>query len=166
MDNERIRAICLSLPFSKETVNWGHHLVYWAGDRDLGGKMFAMTDLDGTGTGVLWFHCGAERFHEMLEIDGIFPSPYLAKAFWVTLRHWDVLRPREIEEELRRAHALIYERLPKRVKDALAAPPKQSKPPASTRKTTVGGSAARPADPKRRARAPKATRKPPSARRK
>jgi predicted DNA-binding protein (MmcQ/YjbR family) len=67
MDNERIREICLALPHVTETVNWGHHLVYWAGDRDIGGKMFAMTDLDGTGIGVLWFHCGAERFHELLE---------------------------------------------------------------------------------------------------
>ena len=34
MDNERIREICMALPHVKETVNWGHHLVYWAGDRD------------------------------------------------------------------------------------------------------------------------------------
>ncbi len=111
MDNERIREICLKLSHVKETVNWGHHLVYWAGDRDIGGKMFAMTDLDGTGTGVLWFHCGAERFHELLEREGIIASPYLAKAHWVTLERWDVLRPREIEDELRRAHALIFEKL-------------------------------------------------------
>jgi predicted DNA-binding protein (MmcQ/YjbR family) len=83
MDNERIREICLALPHVTETVNWGHHLVYWAGDRDIGGKMFAMTDLDGAGIGVLWFHCGAERFHELLEREGICASPYLAKAHWV-----------------------------------------------------------------------------------
>jgi hypothetical protein len=40
MDNERIRDICLSLPHVAETLNWGHHLVYWAGDREIGGKMF------------------------------------------------------------------------------------------------------------------------------
>ena len=44
MDNERIREICLALPHVAETLNWGHHLVYWAGDRDIGGKMFAMTE--------------------------------------------------------------------------------------------------------------------------
>ena len=49
MDNERIREICLGLPHVTETLNWGHHLVYWVGDRNIGGKMFAMTDLDGTG---------------------------------------------------------------------------------------------------------------------
>jgi predicted DNA-binding protein (MmcQ/YjbR family) len=125
MDNERIRAICMALPNVTETVNWGHHLVYWIGDRDIGGKMFAMTDLDGSGTGVLWFHCGTERFHELLEKEGISGSPYLAKVHWVTIDRWDSLRPREVEEELRKAHALIYEKLPKRVKTILAMPEKE-----------------------------------------
>ena len=124
MDNERIRALCLALPYVTETLNWGHHLVYFVGDRDIGGKMFSMTDLDGSGTGVLWFHCGAERFHELLENEGICASPYLARAYWVTLERWDALRPREIEDELRRAHALIYEKLPKRTKAILAMPEK------------------------------------------
>jgi predicted DNA-binding protein (MmcQ/YjbR family) len=125
MDNERIREICLALPHVRETVNWGHHLVYWAGDRELGGKMFAMTDLDGTGTGVLVFHAGAERFHELLEIEGIIPAPYMARAFWVTVERWDVLRPREIGEVLRQAHALIFAKLPKRTQALLALPEKE-----------------------------------------
>jgi predicted DNA-binding protein (MmcQ/YjbR family) len=124
MDNERIREICLALPNVVETVNWGHHLVYWAGDRDIGGKMFAMTDLDGKGTGVLWFHCGAERFHELLEAEGIIASPYLAKAHWVTMERWDTLKPRQVEDELRRACDLIFEKLPKRTKTILAMPEK------------------------------------------
>ncbi len=122
MDNERVRALCLSLPHVEETVNWGHRLVFWVGDRAIGGKMFAMTDLDGTGYGVLLFHCGAERFHELVEVEDIVPSPYLAKAHWVTLLRWDVLRPRQIEDELRRAHALIFEKLPKRIQTVLALP--------------------------------------------
>jgi len=125
MDNERIREICLRLPHAAETVNWGHHLVYWVGDRDIGGKMFAMTDLEGIGTGVLWYHAGAERFHELVERKGIIASPYLAKAHWVTLEYWDALRPREIEDELRLAYKLIYEKLPQRTKKVLALPEKE-----------------------------------------
>ena len=125
MDNERVREICLALPHAAETVNWGHHLVYWAGQRELGGKMFAMTDLDGTGSCVLVFHCGAERFHELLENEGIIGAPHLARAFWVGLERWDALRPRGIEEELRRAHGLIFEKLPKRTKALLALPEKE-----------------------------------------
>jgi predicted DNA-binding protein (MmcQ/YjbR family) len=125
MDNERIRAFCLSLPHVAEAVGWGHHLVFWVGVRDIGGKMFATIDLDGTGAGVLTFHCGAERFHELIEIDGIIPAPYSARAFWVLMERWDVLRPRQIEEELRSAHALIYDKLPKRTKAVLAMPEKE-----------------------------------------
>jgi predicted DNA-binding protein (MmcQ/YjbR family) len=125
MDNERIREICLALPHVVETLNWGHRLVYWVGEREIGGKMFATTDVEGTGTGVLWFHAGAERFHELLEMDGIIPAPYMARAWWVTMERWNVLRSREVEEELRRAHALIFEKLPKRTKAVLALPEKE-----------------------------------------
>ncbi len=150
MDNERIRAICLALPNVKETVNWGHHLVYWMGDRDIGGKMFAMTDLDGTGTGVLWFHCGAERFHELLEIEGIIASPYLAKAHWVTVERWDTLRPRQIEDELRRAHDLIFARLPMRTQAILTMPEKERIKVIRDRKKKRVAKAQKPATAKRR----------------
>jgi predicted DNA-binding protein (MmcQ/YjbR family) len=139
MDNERIRAICMGLPHVAETVNWGHHLVYWAGDRDIGGKMFASTDLDGSGVGVLSFHCGAERFHELLEIEGMRPTPYSAKHFWVTMERWNVLRAMQIEDELRRAHALIFERLPKRTKTILAMPEKERNRVIRERRKTVAG---------------------------
>jgi predicted DNA-binding protein (MmcQ/YjbR family) len=125
MDNERIREICLALPHTAETLNWGHVLVYWVGEREIGGKSFAMTNADGMGDVVLSFRCGAERFHELLEIDGIRRAPYSANTQWVALERWDALRPREIEEELRRAHALIYEKLPKKTKAALALPEKE-----------------------------------------
>jgi predicted DNA-binding protein (MmcQ/YjbR family) len=139
MDNERIRAICFALPHVAETVNWGHHLVYWVGEREIGGKMFASTDLDGSGVGVLSFHCGAERFHELLERDGIRPTPYSAKYFWVTLERWDALRPKEIEDELKAAHALIYDKLPKRTKAILAMPEKDQAKLVRERKKTLKG---------------------------
>jgi predicted DNA-binding protein (MmcQ/YjbR family) len=125
MDSERIRSICLGLPHVVETVKWKHYLAYWIGDREAGGKMFAMIDIDGARTGVLSFHCGAERFHELLENEGICPAPYMFNHSWVALERWDGLRPREIEEELTRAHALIYEKLPKRTKAVLALPEKE-----------------------------------------
>ena len=137
MDNERVREFCLSLPHAAETLNWGHHLVYWAGDRDIGGKMFAMTDVDASGFGVLWFHCGAERFYELLETEGISAAPHLARAHWVAVERWDVMRPREFEDELRRAHELIYNKLPKRTKDLLALPEKERNKVIRERKKTL-----------------------------
>jgi predicted DNA-binding protein (MmcQ/YjbR family) len=142
MDNERIREICLALPHAAETLNWGHHLVYWAGARELGGKMFAMTDLDGTGTGVLWFHAGPEHYHELLEIEGILPAPHLARAYWVAVERWDVLRPREIAEELRRAHELILAKLPKRTRALLELPEKERAKAVRERKKRAGSKGA------------------------
>lgn len=125
MDNERIREICLSLPCVTEAVGWGHHLVFWVGDKAIGGKMFALIHLDDQGTGVVWFHAGAEHYRELLEIEGIIPAPYMAKAYWVTVERWDVLRARQWEEELRQAHGLVYEKLPKRTRAVLAMPEKE-----------------------------------------
>jgi predicted DNA-binding protein (MmcQ/YjbR family) len=120
MDNERVREFCLGLPHVTEAIGWGHHLVFWVGDKAIGGKMFALIHLDDAGTGVLWFHCGAERYQELLEVEGIIPAPYMAKAHWVTVERWDVMRSCEFEEELRNGHALVYDKLPKRTKTILA----------------------------------------------
>jgi predicted DNA-binding protein (MmcQ/YjbR family) len=125
MDNERVREFCLGLPHVVEAVGWGHHLVFWVGDKAIGGKMFALIHLDDAGTGVLWFHCGAERYSELLEIEGIIPAPYMAKAHWVTIERWDAMRLRNFEDELRNAHSLVYEKLPKRTKAILAMPEKE-----------------------------------------
>jgi predicted DNA-binding protein (MmcQ/YjbR family) len=141
MDNERIRDLCMALPHVAETLNWGHVLVYWVGDREIGGKMFALTNADGVESPVLSFHCGAERYHELLENEGMCPAPHLARAHWVAMERWDALRPREIEEELSRAHALIYEKLPKRTKAALALPDKERTKLIRERKKLLAASA-------------------------
>ena len=129
MDNERIREVCLALPLVKETLNWGHVLVYWVGEREIGGKMFALTLLDGNWMEkpgpVLSFHCGAERYHELLEVEGLIPAPHFARANWVAMERWDALRPREVEQELVRARDLIYQKMPPKTKAALALPEKE-----------------------------------------
>ena len=107
MDNERIRQICLSLPHAAETLNWGDCLCYWVGDRELGGKMFSIANADGLGPPVLSYAAGPERFHELLETEGILPAPHLARAYWVAVERWDTLRPRQFEDELRLAHAYV-----------------------------------------------------------
>ena len=54
-----------------------------------------------------------------------FPRRTWPGAHWVTVEHWHVLRLREFEEELKRAHAPIYNKLPKRTKTVLALPEKE-----------------------------------------
>jgi predicted DNA-binding protein (MmcQ/YjbR family) len=123
MDAERVREYLLKLPHVVETMQWGANLVFWVGDKALGGKMFAVLNLDDDHQGVLSFAAGPERYAELLETEGVFPAPYLARAHWVALRHWGVLRSSELEDLLTFGHGLVYARLPRKTRDVLAMPP-------------------------------------------
>jgi predicted DNA-binding protein (MmcQ/YjbR family) len=127
MDVERIREFLLKLPHVEETMQWGENLVFWAGDKAIGGKMFALANLDGSGKGVLSFHAGPDRYNELLENEGVIPAPYMARIYWVCLEQWDVLPQRELEALLTRAYELVFAKLPKRTKDILAMPAAQQR---------------------------------------
>lgn len=122
MDAERVRAWLLELPHVVETMQWGANLVFWVGDKAIGGKMFALVNLDEDGKGVLSFAAGPERFAELLELEGITPAPYLARAHWVTIRDWRTLNAPALQEHLKHGHNLIYQKLPRRTRDLLALP--------------------------------------------
>ena len=81
-------------------MQWGANLVFWVGDKAIGGKMFALANLDEDHTAVLSFAAGPERYAELLETEGVFPAPYLARAHWVAIEHWGVFRSSELEELL------------------------------------------------------------------
>ena len=115
----------MSLPHVVETQQWGDNLVFWVGDKRIGGKMFALVDLDGSTTkGVVSFASGAERFAELVEREGLIPAPYFARIFWVAAERWDALRNAEWEEELTAAHAITLGKLPKKVREILELPVK------------------------------------------
>jgi predicted DNA-binding protein (MmcQ/YjbR family) len=122
MDAESLREYLLGLPHVVETMQWGANLVFWVGDKAVGGRMFALINLDDDHRGVLSFAAGPERFAELLENDGVIPAPYLARAHWVSLQHWQVFRSSELQELLESGRRLVYEKLPKRTKTALAMP--------------------------------------------
>ena len=147
MDAERIRTYLLTLPHTVETRQWGNNLVFWVADKTIGGKMFALINLDDPGgtrlaKAALSFAASPERFHELLEIEGVIPAPYLARAHWIALEHWDVLRKNELEDLLRTANTLIYAKLPKRTKDVLAMPKTDRKRLITDRKELLAAKAA------------------------
>jgi predicted DNA-binding protein (MmcQ/YjbR family) len=123
MDAERLRAYLLRLPHVVETMQWGANLVFWVGDKAIGGKMFAVMNLDDDQKAVLSFVAGPERYTELLETEGVFPAPYLARAHWVALKHWGVFRNSELEDLLEHGRSLIYNKLPRKTREALAMPP-------------------------------------------
>jgi len=127
MDAETLRAYLLSLPDVVETMQWGDNLVFWVADKAIGGKMFALASLEPDHGAVLSFAAGPERFAELVEREGLFPAPYLARAHWVAMERWTTLPFRELKELLAQARELVHAKLPKRTKDVLALPAGEKK---------------------------------------
>lgn len=125
MDAENLRAFLLTLPDVVETMQWGDNLVFWVGDKSIGGKMFALASLTPDRGGVLSFAAGPERFAELVEREGVFPAPYLARAHWVAMERWSTLPVIELRDHLRHARNLTYAKLPKRTRDVLAMTPSE-----------------------------------------
>ena len=113
-----VRRLCLSLPHVTETVQWGDALVFKAG-----GKMFAVGSLEPQDGVWVSFKTAPEEFATLIEIPGVIPAPYLARAQWVALETEDALPAAELERLLRRAYDLIFAKLPKKKQAELAAGP-------------------------------------------
>ena len=129
MDAERATDFLLGLPHVVKTVQWGSNLVFWVADKAIGGKMFALVNLDGPDHHgrlgpVISFAAGAEGAAELREVEGMLPAPYLARVHWMAAARWDALRDREWQERLRAAHALVLEKLPRKTRAVLALPAK------------------------------------------
>jgi predicted DNA-binding protein (MmcQ/YjbR family) len=122
MDAERAHAFLLSLPYVAETLQWGDNLVFWVGDKSMGGKMFALINLSADAHGVISFAAGPERFAELVEVENLKPAPYLARAHWVAAESWSAFRPAEWQTELRNAHSIVLAKLPKRTREQLDQP--------------------------------------------
>jgi predicted DNA-binding protein (MmcQ/YjbR family) len=134
MNVESVRTWLLTLPHVAETIQWGDNLVFWVGDKAIGGKMFALANLSKDSHGVLSFAAGPERYAELLEVEGVFPAPYLARVHWVAIERYDVFPSNELKDHLRNAHSVVFAKLPKRTKDVLALPAPERKKLVAARK--------------------------------
>ena len=86
MDADRARTFMLSLPHVVETAQWGG-VIFWVGDKAIGGKMFAMMNPDG-GQMPMSYLAGQERFNELCELEGVRPAAYFPRIFWVSAERW------------------------------------------------------------------------------
>jgi predicted DNA-binding protein (MmcQ/YjbR family) len=114
MDIEEIRQFCLSLPHATEDVKWGNDLTFCVGK-----KMFAVTGLETAENSSLSFKCTPEKFAELTERAGIIPAHYVARYHWVTLEKLDALKPDELKDLIKKSYRLVWEKLPKGVRNKL-----------------------------------------------
>ena len=111
MNLEQLRKFCLSLPHATENVQWGNDLCF-----KIGGKMFAVADLEGNHVS---FKCTPDEFQELILIDGIAPAQYVARYHWITIHKSGALRTSEVQRLIRDSYQMVYEKLPKKVKQNL-----------------------------------------------
>src|SRR5579863_5633179 len=124
MEVESVRAHCRSFPHTTEHLQWGADLVF-----KVGGKMYAVLPLE---PAPVWisFKCSDETFAELVEMTGLIPAPYLARAKWVAIECKSALPPVHLKRLLSEAYALVLAKLPKRTQELLRkpAPRKHRKP--------------------------------------
>lgn len=115
MDIDWIRNLCLSFPQTTEQIQWGDDLVF-----KVAGKIHAITVLH---PAKIWlcFKVSQEKFADLTERPGIVPAPYLARAKWIALETKDALPPDELALLLRESYDLVVAKLPRRIREALAA---------------------------------------------
>jgi len=113
MDLEWLRQECLSLPHTTEHVVWEDHLVF-----KVGGKMYALTSFEPPGA-WLALKCTDEDFAELVERPDIVPSPYLARAKWISVKSNRALTPDEAKRLLRQSYELVLAKLPKKTREEL-----------------------------------------------
>jgi len=114
MDNESVRAYCMSFPHVTEQVLWGADLVF-----KIGGKMFAVISLEAGSDHCMSFKATPEKFAELIERNGIVPAPYVARYHWVALERFNALSEKELKSLVQTAYSLVFEKLPKKVRAGL-----------------------------------------------
>ncbi len=84
-DVDWIRKLCLSFPDAVENLQWGETLCF-----KVRGKLFATVHLAEGKLAPVVLKSSPEKFHELVEIEGISPAPYVGRYKWVMLAHSNV----------------------------------------------------------------------------
>lgn len=101
MDLDFLRELCLSLPHSTESLQWGEELCF-----KVGGKLFAIVSLASVPQ-HLTLKCDPEKFAEMTEREGIVPAPYVGRYKWIMLENLDALPASELTGLIRESYAMV-----------------------------------------------------------
>ena len=108
-DVEWIRKLCLAFPDVTEDMPWGDDLCF-----KVRGKIFTGMVLSDGRFPRVTLKCAPATFHELLEIEGISPAPYVGRYKWVTLANSNVLPSSELEALIRQSYDLVAAKAPKK----------------------------------------------------
>lgn len=118
MDFDSLRRFCATLPGATVDIKWGADECHC-----VGGRMFAVFPVARKKSASMSFKCEPTRFLELTDRMGIVPAPYLARAHWVQVTDPRALTDAQARELVVRSHALVFAKLTRRERDAIAAAP-------------------------------------------
>lgn len=111
MHRPAFEAFVLSLPAATLVRQWRDDSV-----AKVGGKIFCLLDRD---PGDIWLKVSPMSFDLMIELEGVRPAPYFARAGWVAISATSPLSDAEVRGYIVAAHRLIADRLSRRVQASL-----------------------------------------------
>lgn len=82
----------------------------------IGGKIFALLDRD---PGEVWLKVSDMSFDLLLELPGVRPAPYFARASWLAIDGSSPLSEDEVKAYIAEAHRLIASKLTRRLRSDL-----------------------------------------------
>ncbi|HEY1272742.1 MAG TPA: MmcQ/YjbR family DNA-binding protein [Terriglobales bacterium] len=107
MDIDSIREYCLSFPGATEQLQWGDSLLF-----KVRGKIFTTVNLEMAANRIA-LKCTPELFADLIEREGIAPSPYVGRYNWVALESLDTVVDHELRDLIRRSYELVEAKAPK-----------------------------------------------------
>lgn len=109
MNNEFVRAFCLSLPKVTEDLKWESSLCFC-----IGKKIFCMMSTQENIS--VCFKCAEEDFNQLCERDGIIQAPYLARNKWALVQKASALNKNEWKQFIKTSYELVAAGLSKKLK--------------------------------------------------
>ena len=108
-DVDWIRELCLSFPEVTEDMPWGDDLCF-----KVRGRIFTGVVLSDGRFPRLTLKCAPETFHELIEIEGIAPAPYVGRYKWIQISKSNLLAADEIESLIRQSYDLVATKAPRK----------------------------------------------------
>jgi predicted DNA-binding protein (MmcQ/YjbR family) len=112
MTLDELRELCLSFPGATEGIQWEHDLLF-----RVGGKAFVFSSMNARPTFSI--KVTDEDFARLIEIEGIVPSPYLARYKWVLVEDAMALKKTELKQLISASYEMVRSKLPKSVQKSL-----------------------------------------------
>lgn len=109
-----LRRLTAGWPGVNESIKWQADRVF-----DVGGKMFAVTPIDGTSAGGISFKVPDDHFLALTDQPGIAPAPYAARYRWVLVTEPERYGNGWLAEQVRRSYELVAAKLPRKSRVAL-----------------------------------------------